>query len=43
VRLKNLLDRNYVGSVFVGVGNGRIFDPAPGRNWFAGVSVDVAL
>jgi iron complex outermembrane receptor protein len=43
VRLNNLLDRNYVGSVIVGDGNGRFFEPAPGRNWFAGVSVDVAL
>ena len=42
-RVNNLLDRNYAGSVIVGDTNGRFFEPAPGRNWFAGVSVDVAL
>jgi iron complex outermembrane receptor protein len=43
VRVNNLFDRNYVGSVIVGDTNGRYFEPAPGRNWFAGVSVDIAL
>lgn len=38
VRLNNLADRNYVGSLVVGDTNGRYFEPAPGRNWFAGVS-----
>ena len=28
--------------MIVGDTNGRYFEPAPGRNWFAGVSVDVA-
>ena len=43
VRLNNLFDRNYAGSVIVGDGNGRFFEPAPGRNWFVGASVDVRL
>jgi iron complex outermembrane recepter protein len=43
VRLNNLFDRNYAGSVIVGDGNGRFFEPAPGRNWFLGASVDVKL
>jgi iron complex outermembrane receptor protein len=43
VRVNNLFDRNYAGSVIVGDTNGRFFEPAPGRNWFAGVSVDIAL
>jgi iron complex outermembrane receptor protein len=43
VRVNNLFDRNYAGSVIVGDTNGRFFEPAPGRNWFVGVSVDVRL
>jgi iron complex outermembrane receptor protein len=43
VRVNNLLDRTYAGSVIVGDSNGRFFEPAPGRNWFAGINVDVAL
>ena len=39
VRLNNLLDRRYVGSVIVGDGNGRFFEPAPGFNVLAGVNV----
>ena len=31
------------GSVIVGDTNGRFFEPAPGRNWFVGVNVDVSL
>ena len=31
------------GSVIVGDTNGRYFEPAPGRNWFVGASVDVRL
>jgi iron complex outermembrane receptor protein len=43
VRLNNLFDRRYAGSVIVGDTNGRYFEPAPGRNWFAGFNVDVAF
>lgn len=43
VRVNNLFDRRYAGSVIVGDTNGRFFEPAPGRNWFIGVNVDVAL
>jgi iron complex outermembrane receptor protein len=43
VRVNNLFDRNYAGSVIVGDTNGRFFEPAPGRNWFVGASVDVRL
>ncbi len=38
VRVNNLFDRQYVGSVIVGDGNGRYYESAPGRNWLAGVS-----
>ena len=34
----NLFDRRYAGSVIVNEGNGRFFEPAPGRTWAAGVS-----
>ena len=43
VRCNNLFDRKYIGSVIVGDTNGRFFEPAPGRNWFVGASVDIAL
>jgi iron complex outermembrane receptor protein len=42
-RLNNVTDRSYVGSVIVGDTNGRFFEPAPGRNWFAGVSGTLAF
>ena len=38
VRGDNLLNRSYAGSVIVNEGNGRYFEPAPGRTWLAGVS-----
>jgi iron complex outermembrane receptor protein len=38
VRGDNLLDRRYAGSVIVNEGNGRFFEPAPGRTYLAGVS-----
>ena len=39
-RLNNLADRRYAGSVIVGEGNGRFFEPAPGRNWMFGISAE---
>ncbi len=36
-RIDNLLDRHIIGSVIVNEGNGRYFEPAPGRNWTAGL------
>ncbi|MGV8894600.1 MAG: TonB-dependent receptor family protein [Burkholderiaceae bacterium] len=38
VRVNNLLDRNYIGSVIVGDKSGRFYEPAPGRNWMLGAS-----
>jgi iron complex outermembrane receptor protein len=43
IRVNNIFDRNYSGSVIVGDTNGRFFEPAPGRNWFIGASVDLRL
>ena len=36
LRLDNLLDRQYVGSVIVGDSNNRYYEAAPGRSWYAG-------
>lgn len=36
-RVDNLFDKDYAGSVIVNEGNGRYYEPAPGRNWTAGV------
>lgn len=38
-RVDNLFDRQYAGSVIVNEGNARFFEPAPGRNWSAGLTV----
>ncbi|MDB5748427.1 MAG: TonB-dependent siderophore receptor [Massilia sp.] len=38
VRLNNIFDRNYVGSVIVGDANRRYYEGAPGRQWMIGVS-----
>jgi iron complex outermembrane receptor protein len=39
VRVNNAFDRRYVGSVIVNDGNGRFYEPGPGFNVLAGVSV----
>lgn len=40
LRLDNLLDRQYVGSVIVGDTNGRYYEAAPGRAWYAGAGLE---
>ncbi len=40
LRLDNLLDRQYVGSVIVGDGNHRYYEAAPGRSWYAGAGAE---
>jgi iron complex outermembrane receptor protein len=40
-RVDNLFDRHYAGSVIVNEGNGRFFEPAPGRSWAGGVSASM--
>ena len=37
-RINNLFDRDVIGSVIVNEGNGRYYEPAPGRNWMIGLS-----
>jgi iron complex outermembrane receptor protein len=39
LRLNNLLNRHYVGSVIVDDGNSRYFEPGPGFNLLGGVRV----
>jgi iron complex outermembrane recepter protein len=36
-RIDNLFGRDYAGSVIVNEGNGRFFEPAPGRRFFVGL------
>jgi iron complex outermembrane receptor protein len=38
VRVNNVSDRQYIGSVIVSDANNRFYEPAPGRNWLAGIS-----
>lgn len=38
LRVDNLFDRNYIGSVIVADSNGRFYETAPGRNWLIGAS-----
>jgi iron complex outermembrane receptor protein len=42
-RLDNLFDRRYAGSVIVNEGNGRFYEPAPGRTYLLGVSGAIAF
>jgi len=39
LRLNNITDRHYAGSVIVNESNGRYYEPAPGRNVFAGCTI----
>jgi iron complex outermembrane receptor protein len=39
--LMNAFGRRYVGSVVINAANGRYYEPAPGRNLFVGVTLDV--
>ena len=38
LRLNNVFDRSYVGSVIVGDANRRYYEAAPGRQWMLGFS-----
>lgn len=39
VAIQNATDRRYNGSVVINAAGGRYFEPAPGRNFYAGLSV----
>ncbi|MDB5860715.1 MAG: putative outer membrane protein precursorTonB-dependent [Ramlibacter sp.] len=43
VRVDNVLDRAYAGSVIVNEGNRRFFEPAPGRTWLVGLNAAYAF
>ena len=43
VRIENLFDRKYVGSVIVADGNGRFFEPSPRRNGIVGISATLSF
>ena len=42
-RIDNLFNRRYAGSVIVNDGNGRYYEPAPGRNWAAGLTASYSF
>lgn len=41
LRIDNLLDRRYIGSVIVNEANGRFYEPAAGRTLFAGLRMSL--
>ncbi len=41
VRVDNVTNRRYAGSVIVAESQGRFFEPAPGRNYLAGLDVSI--
>jgi len=41
LRIDNITDRNYVGSVIVADGNGRFYEPSPGRAVTLGVTLEL--
>lgn len=43
LRVDNLFDKEYVGSVRVNDSNSRFFEPAPGRNYIVGVKANYAF
>ncbi len=43
LRLDNLFDRQYVGSVIVGDSNNRYYEAAPGRSWYAGAGAQYSF
>jgi iron complex outermembrane recepter protein len=43
VRIDNLADRNYAGSVIVNDGNGRYYEPSPRRNMTVGIQISLQL
>jgi iron complex outermembrane receptor protein len=43
VRVDNITDKEYIGSVIVADGNRRFYEPAPTRNWLAGVAAELTF
>ena len=42
LRIDNITDRKYVGSVIVADGNGRFYEPSPGRSATLGVTLELS-
>lgn len=40
LNIRNIMDTRYNGSVAINAFGGRFFEPAPGRNWQAGLSIN---
>lgn len=43
LRVDNLAGREHVGSVIIGDGNARYYEPGAGRTWYAGLSLEYRL
>jgi iron complex outermembrane receptor protein len=43
VRVDNLFDKQYVGSVIVNEANGRYYEPSPTRNWLVGIQASLTF
>jgi iron complex outermembrane recepter protein len=43
VRVDNVGDKAYIGSVIVADGNGRFYEPAPGRNYSIGINAELSF
>lgn len=41
--LQNALDARYIGAVTLNGFGGRVLEPAPGRNWYAGVEIGLPI
>jgi iron complex outermembrane receptor protein len=41
--VQNLLDERYVGAVTLNGSGGRVFESAPGRNWYVGLELAAPL
>jgi len=40
VRIENIFDKEYIGSVKLNDGNGRFYEPSAGRNWLIGLNAN---
>ncbi len=43
VSLQNALDERYVGAITLNGAGGRVLEPAPGRNWYAGIEIGAPI
>ena len=43
VRIDNVTDRQYIGSVIIADGNNRFYEPSPGRNYLLGINAQLSF